>query len=68
VSFCFPINGNNKNPECKGIDEIMYQYDNVLNDVQLYGPTNFTPSINMAMNFCKHSIDTKEYKYYVIYF
>ncbi|GAB1300812.1 Copine-5 [Apodemus speciosus] len=39
VSHEFPLNGNQENPSCCGIDGILEAYHSSLRTVQLYGPT-----------------------------
>jgi uncharacterized protein with von Willebrand factor type A (vWA) domain len=34
--------------------------------VTLYGPTNFTPTLKMAMNYASKSHQNKDYKYYIL--
>uniref|UniRef100_A0A8D1IGC5 Copine-5 n=1 Tax=Sus scrofa TaxID=9823 RepID=A0A8D1IGC5_PIG len=45
VSHEFPLNGNQENPSCCGIDGILEAYHHSLRTVQLYGPTNFAPVV-----------------------
>ncbi|XP_053458828.1 copine-5 isoform X3 [Nycticebus coucang] len=45
VSHEFPLNGNQENPSCCGIDGILEAYHRSLRTVQLYGPTNFAPVV-----------------------
>ena len=40
-----------KNPYCNGLDEVMAAYYNSLYNVQLYGPTNFSPVIRHVAKF-----------------
>lgn len=39
-------NFNPSNPFCSGVDGVLQAYYNSLKNVQLYGPTNFSPVIN----------------------
>jgi len=50
VSHCFPLNGNASNPEISGIDSVLQEYKNVLNEVKFLGPTKFAPLITEARN------------------
>jgi hypothetical protein len=43
VSHCFPLNGNEENPEIVGIDEVISTYKDVAKNIKLLGPTNFAP-------------------------
>lgn len=42
----FLQNFNPSNPFCSGVDGVLQAYYNSLKNVQLYGPTNFSPVIN----------------------
>lgn len=46
LSFLFLKNFNPSNPFCSGIDGVLQAYYTSLKNVQLYGPTNFSPVIN----------------------
>lgn len=48
LCMCFLQNGNNDNPNCVGIEEVLEAYFQSLRKVQLYGPTNFAPVINQV--------------------
>lgn len=41
VSHCFPINGNESNPDIYGKQEIINNYRDVLPYLKLSGPTKF---------------------------
>ena len=43
VSHCFPLNGVPANPEVYGIDGILQVYNHAMNNLSLWGPTNFAP-------------------------
>lgn len=51
VSHCFALNGNPSNPNCAGVDGILQSYRLALTTVQLYGPTNFAPTIQTAISY-----------------
>ncbi|GCC22535.1 copine-3-like isoform X1 [Chiloscyllium punctatum] len=51
VSHEFPLNFNPENPFCAGVQGIADAYRNCLPQVQLYGPTNFSPIINHVGRF-----------------
>jgi len=51
VSHEFFLTLDPKNPYCNGLDEIMAAYFNSLYNVQLYGPTNFSPVIRHVAKF-----------------
>ncbi|KAF0979633.1 hypothetical protein FDP41_001301 [Naegleria fowleri] len=51
VSHCFALNGHPENPFSQGVDGILRDYRLALNTVQLYGPTNFAPTIQTAVAY-----------------
>ena len=51
VSHEFFLTLDPKNPYCNGLDEVMAAYYNSLYNVQLYGPTNFSPVIRHVAKF-----------------
>lgn len=51
VSHEFFLTLDPKNPYCNGLDEVMAAYSNSLYNVQLYGPTNFSPVIRHVAKF-----------------
>lgn len=50
VLHCFPVTGYPQNPEVFGLEGIMSSYINMVNHVELSGPTLFNPLIQEAMN------------------
>ena len=46
VNHCFAINMDNNNPEINSIDNVLYYYRQSLSQVDLYGPTYFSPIMN----------------------
>ncbi|XP_052260932.1 copine-8-like isoform X2 [Dreissena polymorpha] len=61
VSHEFPCNFNPQNPYCAGIPGIMQAYYTSLRQVQLYGPTNFSPVINHVSRFAQAKRDGSAY-------
>ncbi|XP_025913345.1 copine-1 isoform X3 [Apteryx rowi] len=55
VSHEFALNFNPSNPYCQGIQGIVDAYRQILPQVRLYGPTNFSPIINHVARFAAHS-------------
>ena len=47
ASHCFALNGDIFNPEVDGLEGVIAAYKNALTGVNLYGPTNFSPIIEM---------------------
>lgn len=48
ASHCFALNGNIFGPEVDGIQGVVEAYKNALKNVDLYGPTNFAPIIELV--------------------
>ncbi|KAL9644301.1 hypothetical protein ABK040_005762 [Willaertia magna] len=55
VSHCFALNGNPSNPQCSGVNGILQSYRQALNNVQLYGPTNFQPVLETAVKLSQNA-------------
>ncbi|KFP73237.1 Copine-1, partial [Acanthisitta chloris] len=55
VSHEFALNFNPSNPYCQGIQGIVDAYRQILPQIRLYGPTNFSPIINHVARFAAHS-------------
>ncbi|BFZ10964.1 hypothetical protein BsWGS_14003 [Bradybaena similaris] len=61
VSHEFALNFQPENPFCSGVDGILAAYYHAINNVQLYGPTNFAPVINHVARFASSVRDGSEY-------
>ncbi|TVK90502.1 Copine-9 [Bagarius yarrelli] len=61
ISHAFPLNGNDENPNCVGIEEVLEAYFQSLRKVQLYGPTNFAPVINQVARAAQDVTDGSQY-------
>ncbi|XP_060775468.1 copine-9-like [Neoarius graeffei] len=61
ISHAFPLNGNNEDPNCVGIEEVLEAYFQSLRKVQLYGPTNFAPVINQVARAAQDVTDGSQY-------
>lgn len=57
----FALNFNPSNPFCSGVDGVLQAYYNSLKNVQLYGPTNFSPVINHVARFATAIQDGSQY-------
>ncbi|XP_002128214.2 copine-3 isoform X1 [Ciona intestinalis] len=67
VSHEFPLNFNFQNPFCAGIQGLEQAYQTCIPQVQLYGPTNFTPVINHVMRFAdQESKQSTASNYYIL--
>ena len=61
MSHEFFLNLRSDNPYCQGINGILQAYCNALQNIQLYGPTNFAPVINHVAAFANAFQDGKQY-------
>ncbi|XP_049621303.1 copine-5 [Suncus etruscus] len=66
VSHEFPLNGNQENPSCCGIDGILEAYHHSLRTVQLYGPTNFAPVVTHVARSAATVQDGSQYSVLLI--
>jgi len=53
VSHEFFLNLRQDSPYCSGVDGLLAAYWNTIQNVRLYGPTNFAPVINHVANFAR---------------
>ncbi|XP_035193567.1 copine-9 isoform X1 [Oxyura jamaicensis] len=61
ISHQFPLNNNEDNPSCAGIEGVLESYLQSLRTVQLYGPTNFAPVINQVAGTAAQVTDGSQY-------
>jgi len=61
VSHEFYVNGHPSNPYCERISGVLAAYRSCINKIQLYGPTNFAPTINHVSNVARSFIDGSQY-------
>ncbi|CAD8159167.1 unnamed protein product [Paramecium octaurelia] len=66
VEQCFPLNGNQSDPEVFGLDGIMSTYSNALNHINLSGPTIFGPVIENALEISKANLKKDIYSVLLI--
>ncbi|XP_024413662.2 copine-5 isoform X2 [Desmodus rotundus] len=66
VSHEFPLNGNQENPSCCGIEGILEAYHHSLRTVQLYGPTNFAPVVTHVARNAAEVQDGSQYSVLLI--
>ncbi|CAK6447051.1 unnamed protein product [Pipistrellus nathusii] len=66
VSHEFPLNGNQDDPSCCGIDGILEAYHQSLRTVQLYGPTNFAPVVTHVARSAAEVQDGSQYSVLLI--
>jgi len=65
-SHCWPLNGNWSNPEVHGIKGLLDVYQQTLNHVNLYGPTNFAEIIKQAKRIATSQSNTQSQQNYTI--
>ena len=53
ISHEFFLNLRQDSPYCAGVDGLLQAYWNAIQQVRLYGPTNFSPVINHVANFAR---------------
>jgi len=61
VSHEFFVNMHPHNPYCSGISGVLDAYRSCIRQVQLYGPTNFSPVINHVAKFAETYQDGSQY-------
>ncbi|VVC29986.1 Hypothetical protein CINCED_3A018449 [Cinara cedri] len=61
VSHEFFVNMNPQNPHCFGVRGVLDAYRTCINQVQLYGPTNFAPVINHVAKIAQSHQDGSKY-------
>ncbi|XP_015736773.1 copine-1 isoform X2 [Coturnix japonica] len=66
VSHEFALNFNPNNPYCQGIQGIVDAYRQILPQIRLYGPTNFSPIINHVARFAAHSAQQRTASQYFV--
>lgn len=66
VSHCFALNGNQLKPEVAGVTGLLEAYKLALNNVTLFGPTNFSELITVAAESAKYDMQTQANQSYTI--
>ncbi|XP_067010318.2 copine-8 [Anabrus simplex] len=61
ISHEFPVNMNPQNPYCDGIAGVLQAYKMCICQIQLYGPTNFSPIINQVARIAESCQDGSQY-------
>jgi len=61
VSHEFYVNGHPSNPYCERISGVLAAYKSCISRVQLYGPTNFSPTINHVAKIARNFVDGSQY-------
>ncbi|CAG8512474.1 11886_t:CDS:10 [Ambispora gerdemannii] len=67
LSHAYPLNGDFKNPEVKGVEGILAAYLQTINNVELYGPTNFSPIIKQTADTVRQNLASgRDNVYYIL--
>eukprot|EP00012_Vannella_robusta_P004001 CAMPEP_0206187724 /NCGR_PEP_ID=MMETSP0166-20121206/3168_1 /ASSEMBLY_ACC=CAM_ASM_000260 /TAXON_ID=95228 /ORGANISM="Vannella robusta, Strain DIVA3 518/3/11/1/6" /LENGTH=233 /DNA_ID=CAMNT_0053603353 /DNA_START=201 /DNA_END=898 /DNA_ORIENTATION=- len=66
VSHCFPLNGNEQNPQVQGIDGIIQTYCSALDRIVLQGPTIFKEIIERAASHAQYAENTFKQAYTIL--
>lgn len=66
ASHCFALNGDIFDPEVDGLDGVIEAYKNALKNVNLYGPTNFAPIIELVNDMAEEERVTQAHQKYFI--
>jgi len=66
VSHQFSLNGNPSEPDCHGIQGILGAYQQCINSVQLYGPTNASPIVGNVAKMAREALHQQQAKDYYI--
>jgi len=61
VSHLFYVNGHPDNPYCERIGGVLSAYKGCISRVQLYGPTNFAPTVNHMAGIARNYTDGSQY-------
>lgn len=61
VSHEFYVNGHPSNPYCERMSGVLSAYKSCISRIQLYGPTNFAPTINHVSNIARNYMDGSQY-------
>ena len=61
MSHEFYVNMHQSNPYCQDISGVLAAYKSCISQIQLYGPTNFAPTINHVANIARQFRDGSQY-------
>lgn len=61
VSHCFPLNGFAANPEIAGVEGIVNTYQQMMPQIELYGPTLFAPLLQEFLNLVRSQQGQQQY-------
>lgn len=67
ADHCFALNGNIFDPEVDGLEEVINVYKKAINSVNLYGPTNFAPIIELINDMAEaDEVSQQNQKYNIL--
>lgn len=66
ASHCFALNGDIFDPECDGLEGVISAYKSSLKNVNLYGPTNFAPILELVCDMAEEEKVTQDHQKYFI--
>ena len=67
ASHCFALNGDIFDPEVDGLDGVISAYKSSLKNVNLYGPTNFAPIVEMVCDMAEEEkVSQVHQKYFIL--
>lgn len=67
ASHCFALNGDIFNPEVDGLEGVTAAYKNALKNVNLYGPTNFAPVVELVADMAEEAkVAQDNQKYFIL--
>lgn len=64
ANHCFALNGDIFDPEVDGIENVVEVYKHAIRKVELYGPTNFSPILNLVNQMTRDSNCTQQNQSY----
>lgn len=66
ASHCFALNGDIFDPECDGLEGVLEAYKSAIKTVNLYGPTNFAPIVELVCDMAEEEKVTQAHQKYFI--
>ena len=67
ASHCFALNGDIFNPEVDGLEGVTAAYKNALKTVDLWGPTNFAPTIELICDMAEEAkVSQRNQQYFIL--
>lgn len=67
ASHCFALNGDVFDPEVDGLEGVIDCYKNALKTVNLYGPTNFAPLVELVADMAEaENVNAANQKFFIL--